>query len=172
MPPPAASGGPSALPTEANCARGAGAPLCGRDTAALAKRDALLNPRPVVPSPPPAAGRLPGGSAWPVRSSRSKGNRAPGVLQAVLRFPARSGRTPSGGPTARSRGAPLTGSGRRQPLSAARPASPPRLTNPGSSAKLPSSSESRLDCTSPPPVFRLSAVLLRNIPVRKQHEDG
>lgn len=53
MPPPAASGGPSALPTEANCARGAGAPLCGRDTAALAKRDALLNPRPVVPSPPP-----------------------------------------------------------------------------------------------------------------------
>lgn len=88
-----------------------------------------------------------------MRSSRSKGgcsNHAPGVIQAVLGFPAQSGGTPSSGPTTRSRGTPLTGSGRRRPLSAARPASPPRLTNPGSSAKLPSSSESRLDCTSPP----------------------
>ena len=101
-----------------------------------------------------------------MRSSCSKGgcsNRAPGVLQAVLGFPARSGRTPSGGPTARSRGAPLTGLGRRRPLSAARPASPPRLTNPGSSAKLPSSSESRLDCTSPP----LGLLSLRSSP--KKH---
>lgn len=54
MPPPAASGGPSPFLQKPIVPGAQGARLCGRDTAALDKRDAPLNPRPVVPSSPRA----------------------------------------------------------------------------------------------------------------------
>lgn len=71
------------------------------------------------------------------------------------------------------RGASCTPSGRRPPLPAARPASPPRLTSPGSAAKLlsPAKGESCPDCASPRLGLSLPTLLLRDTAVKKRQAD-
>lgn len=151
-----------------------------RDIAAFDKIDALLSPGPtVLKSPPlgrprpcgPASRRVCGASAqFPLQ--RRLIQPVPGIILTLRGFPAQTDSTPAGGPTLCSGGSRCTPSGRRPP--AARPVSPPRLTNPGFSAKLHSPSKKSQrgpDCT--PPLLGLSFLRCSRKQTRgkKTHEE-
>lgn len=147
-----------------------------RDIAAFDKIDALLSPGPTVlksaplgrPRPcHPAPRRVCGASAkFPLQ--RRLIQPVPGIILTLSGFLAQTDSTLAGGPTLCSGGSPCTPSG--LPLPAARPVSPPRLTNPGSSAKLHSPSKKSKrgpDCT--PPLLGLSFLRCSQKQIREKN---
>lgn len=130
---------PAPFLTETNSARGVGVRPRGQDTVAFDQRDAPCSPRPAVPKSlgaRPRPGRqaprrvLPGQGAGLAPEAAG-----PASLRVSFRPSSASGPWV---PRPQPAGPP-----RAPEVPAARRASPPRLTNPCSSAKLPSPSEKR-----------------------------